>query len=171
METHPVDPRDIGWEQESAVYRVYFWDRANVASHEYEVTGAGLDEALGWARGRAEEEGWGYTFYVKVVDTEGAGLVRLDGVVGTRSPTRDGPRPPPRRGRRSHHVPTAGPARCARGRPSVIGSGPGQLWQGRTHWTYWKCTFGFGPCRTTGAMPNWSTAATVSCGREQLGSG
>ena len=32
--------------------------------------------------GRAEEEGWGYTFYVKVVDAEGAGLVRPDGVVG-----------------------------------------------------------------------------------------
>jgi hypothetical protein len=82
MKTEPVDPRDGTWEQDEASYLVYFWDRANVASHEYEVTEAGIDEALSWARGHSAEKGWTYTFYVKVTEGEKFGLVRIEGVRG-----------------------------------------------------------------------------------------
>ena len=82
METKLVDPRDVEWEQDHPCYRVYFWDRANVMSHEYEITEAGIDESLAWARGHAREEGWEYTFYVKVTAQGQCGLVRIEGVTG-----------------------------------------------------------------------------------------
>ncbi|MBH1936065.1 hypothetical protein I5Q34_17615 [Streptomyces sp. AV19] len=82
MKTQPVDPRDMTWEQDQAVYRVHFWDRSAVASYEYEVTGADVGEVLGWARGRAEAEGWAFTLYVRVDGGDGPGLVRLCGVAG-----------------------------------------------------------------------------------------
>jgi hypothetical protein len=75
-----VDPRDIAWEQDEPRYRVYFWDRARTASHEYAITDAGIDEALAWARTRAADEGLTYTFYVEVTAPHGPGLVRIEGV-------------------------------------------------------------------------------------------
>ncbi|MBY8886370.1 hypothetical protein K7472_16060 [Streptomyces sp. PTM05] len=82
MRTRVVDPRDVEWEQDEPRYRVYFWDRERVTSHEFAVTDAGVDEALAWARQRAGAEGWAYTFYVEVAPPHGPGLVRLEGVAG-----------------------------------------------------------------------------------------
>ncbi|WP_405747224.1 hypothetical protein OG422_29180 [Streptomyces sp. NBC_01525] len=82
MERRSVDPRDISWEQENPAYRVYFWDKESVTSHEFEVTDSTIDEVLSWTRSRATEEGWEYTLYVKVSDPEGDGLVRIDGLTG-----------------------------------------------------------------------------------------
>jgi len=83
MNIESVDPRDGTWEQDSAVYRVYLWDRNEIQSHEYEVTDASVEEVLAWARDRAKEPGWDYTLYVRVDDSAGRrGLVRLDGVLG-----------------------------------------------------------------------------------------
>jgi hypothetical protein len=80
MRTRPVDPRDIVWEQDEPRYRVYFWDRPQMTSHEYAIADAGIDEALAWARGRAHDKGWTYTFYVEVTAPYGPGLVRVEGV-------------------------------------------------------------------------------------------
>ncbi|MET9296269.1 hypothetical protein [Streptomyces sp. NPDC003077] len=82
MEKRRVDPRDISWEQETPTFRVYFWDRNAVTSHEYEVTGSTVEEVLAWAHGRADEEDWTFTLYVKVSDSDGDGLVRIAGVAG-----------------------------------------------------------------------------------------
>ncbi|EME97874.1 hypothetical protein J7W19_22475 [Streptomyces mobaraensis NBRC 13819 = DSM 40847] len=83
MLTRRVDPRDIVWEEDRAVYRVYFWDTRSRQSHEYEVTDGDVDEVLGWARDRAAGQGWAYTVYAKVGGQgDGPGLVRLCGVVG-----------------------------------------------------------------------------------------
>jgi len=83
MHIEPVDPRDGTWEMDSAVYRVYLWDRTQIESHEYEITDASIDEVLAWARDRTNKPGWGYTLYVRVDDIAGRrGLIRLDGVLG-----------------------------------------------------------------------------------------
>ncbi|MBV9026215.1 MAG: hypothetical protein JO362_21050 [Streptomycetaceae bacterium] len=85
MEIRLVDPADIKWEQDHAVYRVYFWDTATVTSHEHEITGADIEEVLAWTHREAQEHGWSYTVYAKV-SREGAlggpGLIRLAGVLG-----------------------------------------------------------------------------------------
>ncbi|MET7380292.1 hypothetical protein ABZT08_15980 [Streptomyces sp. NPDC005526] len=82
MNIRPVDPRDMTWEQDHAVYRVYFWDTAKNHSHEYEVTEADIDEVLDWTRREAKSRGWSYTVYVKVSDEGQPGLTRLCGVAG-----------------------------------------------------------------------------------------
>lgn len=44
----PIDPRDISWEQDVAVYRVYFEDRTG-ATDEWRITGAAnVSEVLTW---------------------------------------------------------------------------------------------------------------------------
>ncbi|MGW1837093.1 hypothetical protein [Streptomyces sp. NPDC002067] len=82
MECKSVDPRDISWEQDLPTFRVYFWDKESVTSHEFEVTDSTIDEVLNWTRSRAAEEKWEYTLYVKVSDSDGDGLVRIDGLTG-----------------------------------------------------------------------------------------
>ncbi|MEV5879974.1 hypothetical protein AB0L75_38345 [Streptomyces sp. NPDC052101] len=82
MRIRPVDPRDMTWEQDHAVYRVYFWDTASTHSHEYQVSEADIDEVLAWTRREAESHGWSYTVYAQVGDDGQPGLVRLCGVMG-----------------------------------------------------------------------------------------
>lgn len=83
MEKRLVDPRDISWEQDEAVYRVYFWDKVKMASIEYEVTESSLIEVVEFARSHAQENGWTYTLYVKVCDIQDEnGLIVLEGVTG-----------------------------------------------------------------------------------------
>jgi hypothetical protein len=81
MQIRPVDPGDIAWEQDHAVYRVYFWDTASNHSHEYQVSESDIDEVLAWARREAEAHGWSYTIYVQVSDEGQPGLLRLCGVI------------------------------------------------------------------------------------------
>ncbi|MGW1049867.1 hypothetical protein [Streptomyces sp. NPDC002521] len=82
MHIRPVDPRDMAWEQDHALYRVYFWDTASNQSHEYQVSEADVDEVLAWTRREAESQGWTYTVYAQVSDEGRPGLVRLCGVMG-----------------------------------------------------------------------------------------
>ena len=46
MEKRLVDPRDVEWEQDETCYRVYFWDKVNMTSHEYELTESTIEKAL-----------------------------------------------------------------------------------------------------------------------------
>lgn len=60
----PIDPRDISWEQDVAVYRVYFEDRTG-ATDEWRITGAAnVSEVLTWAELQAL--GRMATIYVEV---------------------------------------------------------------------------------------------------------
>ncbi|WP_130179262.1 hypothetical protein [Cryobacterium sp. SO1] len=89
METRPIDPRDISWEQDDPAYRVYFWELYSAgyapSSDEWQVTHADVHEVITWAekergdRGyelfvehqerREERTGWAHTL----------GLIRLAG--------------------------------------------------------------------------------------------
>ncbi|MFE7130488.1 hypothetical protein ACFVIM_06500 [Streptomyces sp. NPDC057638] len=83
MEIRGIDPRDTTWEQDHARYRVYFWDRLNTHSHEYEILGeVDIGELLAWAEEYATERGWAYTVYVVATDRGERGLIRLAGVLG-----------------------------------------------------------------------------------------
>lgn len=86
-----MDPRDIEWEAERPVYRVYFWHQPpappdvgqeQVGWHcdEYRLTGAtDVEEALNWARGRAKADQT-FVLYAECGDVKGQGLLRLWGV-------------------------------------------------------------------------------------------
>ena len=76
MHAMPVDPRDQNWESDSPAYRVYFWQ--DMASDEWELSEADIDEVLAWADAHAD----GRTMTVWVVhrDSEGVGLIRLAGI-------------------------------------------------------------------------------------------
>lgn len=83
MDIRAIDPRDTAWEQDHARYRVYFWDRAAVTAHEYEVVDdVDIDDLLPWASAYAAEHGWAYTVYVSTCDGDSPGLIRLAGVQG-----------------------------------------------------------------------------------------
>jgi len=82
MKIDLVDPRDVNWEIDYPIFRVYVWHRPKRTSYEYEITDASLDEVLSWARERTREPGWAYTLYARVDDGVQRGLVRLDGAVG-----------------------------------------------------------------------------------------
>lgn len=85
-----VDPRDITWEDDRPVYRVYFWhqppapsgaDQARAMWHcdEYRLTeAADVEEVLGWARNTARSDQT-FTLYVEHRDAHQSGLVRLVG--------------------------------------------------------------------------------------------
>ncbi|WP_432537254.1 hypothetical protein [Kineococcus arenarius] len=82
MDVVGVDPRDISWEVDQPVYRVYFWGRPGRdeagACDERRVSGAGdVEEVLRWARGCAEERV--FVVYVETSDGEEQGLLRLYG--------------------------------------------------------------------------------------------
>lgn len=74
----PVDPRDQVEGVDDPRYRVYFWDRDQNRSDEYEITGADVHEVLAWAdhnvRGRT------YSVWVSLPTTgQGVNLLRLTG--------------------------------------------------------------------------------------------
>ncbi len=77
-----MDPRDISWEIEQPVYRVYFWgvpgpDAAS-ACDERRVAGAGdVEEVMRWARRHAQ--GRVFVVYAETSDGGQRGLLRLYG--------------------------------------------------------------------------------------------
>jgi hypothetical protein len=92
MDVRLVDPRDIGWESESMVFRVHFWKQAaappgtphglaGFESEEFEVRGAAdVRDVLTWAD-TAAGTARTYTVYVVIADKAGeSGIVRIAGV-------------------------------------------------------------------------------------------
>ena len=81
MDAVGVDPRDVQWEQDSPVYRVYFWRSgagANWSSDESRITGASDVEAvLSWASDQAD--GRVVVVYAETTDRGQLGLLRLLG--------------------------------------------------------------------------------------------
>lgn len=85
-----VDPRDIEWEVDQPVYRVYYWHQppaprgiaqSDVMYHceEHRVSGArDLDEVLDWARSTARPEQT-FVLYVEHTQDGSPGLIRLAG--------------------------------------------------------------------------------------------
>ena len=90
MDVRAVDPRDIRWEVDSPVYRVYFWTQPPAPpdvppevvmyeSNEFELTGAqDVHEVLAWADENAPA-GAMYTLYAVMERNGGPGLVHLAG--------------------------------------------------------------------------------------------
>ena len=90
MKVREVDPRDITWELDDPVFRVYFWKMYARAPEpatpdawecmEYEVSEADVKEVIRWADEYTDREGSDrYTFYLRVDDADGPGMVRLFG--------------------------------------------------------------------------------------------
>lgn len=89
MDVRLVDPRDVGWEIGSPLYRVYFWERqppppgapelVGYHSAEFEASGAeDVGEVLAWGEETATA-GSTYTVYAVVEIGGERGLVRLRG--------------------------------------------------------------------------------------------
>ena len=76
MRISPVDPRDISWEQQDPVYRVYFKSADGVATEEYELLEASVDDVLAWARLEAPRRG-SFVVYTCVELRGERGLLRL----------------------------------------------------------------------------------------------
>lgn len=87
-----VDPRDIEWEVDQPVYRVYFWhqppappgvaqEHMGYHCHEHRLTGADdVHEVLRWATDTAQPE-QSFTLYVEHDSLErGRGLIHLAGI-------------------------------------------------------------------------------------------
>ena len=87
MDVRSVDPRDVRWEVDAPVYRVYFWSGETLhQAEEFELTGAvDVHEVLAWAEENAPP-GSVYTLHA-VVEMDGEkGLVHLAGVDPTAAP-------------------------------------------------------------------------------------
>jgi len=73
VDVRPVDPRDTTWEVDEPAYRVYFWRPVpqpigvprGLASEEFEVTGADVQEVIAWAEATAGSDR-AYTLYALV---------------------------------------------------------------------------------------------------------
>lgn len=98
MKVREVDPREMTWEDDSPVFRVYFWKATPTPpgaenaysweSMEYEVSEADVKEVIHWADEYAEREGEDrYTLYVCSDDAYGPGIIKLSGVDPTAVPT------------------------------------------------------------------------------------
>ena len=91
MNIDSVDPRDIEWELDRPVYRVYFWhqppaplgiQKSQMAYHsdERRVSGAeDVHEVLTWAAETARPEQT-FTVYIELMDDGSPGLIRLAGI-------------------------------------------------------------------------------------------
>lgn len=77
MQAEGVDPRDIEWEREHPVYRVYFWGRGYSDEHRL-LDAADVYEVLEWARRTAKSDET-FTLYVEHHDGRAVGLLRLAG--------------------------------------------------------------------------------------------
>ena len=88
MDVRPIDPRDVRWEVDAPVYRVYFWTGETLhEAEEFELTGAeDVHEVLAWADENAPPESI-YTLYAVVEMGGEKGLVHLAGVDPTAQPT------------------------------------------------------------------------------------
>jgi len=84
VDVHLVDPRDITWEMDNPIFRVYFWylqypERADSgwASQEWEITGTDVSNVQKWAEDQAN--GRRFVLYARVETADGHGLIRLQG--------------------------------------------------------------------------------------------
>lgn len=85
-----VDPRDVTWEDEQPVYRVYFWGRSKAPAdvppehvgyycREHRVLDADdIHEVITWAN-HAAVGGENYTLFVERQESGETGLIRLAG--------------------------------------------------------------------------------------------
>ena len=99
MITEGVDARDIEWEVDQPVYRVYFWHQPSAPPgvsqeqmgyhcEEYRVRGASdVHEVLDRARTTARPEQT-FTLYVELIDDGRPGLIHLAGIDPTCRPER-----------------------------------------------------------------------------------
>lgn len=90
MHAQGVDPRDVTWEDEQPVYRVYFWGRSKAPDNvppehvgyycrEYRVSDADdIHEVIAWAD-QATVGDETYTLYVERQESGETGLIRLAG--------------------------------------------------------------------------------------------
>jgi hypothetical protein len=100
MRVETVDPRDTLWEDNTPVYRVYFWSKALAPpeispekvgwrSDEYEIhDAADVHEVITWAQG-PEHGGRAFTLYVSLERNGEPGLVHLARVDPTIPRTND----------------------------------------------------------------------------------
>lgn len=79
MRAESVDPRDVEWERETPVYRVYFWGPGATSDEHRVLDAADVHEVLDWA-GRTAKPDETFTLYVEHRDGSGTGLIRLAGV-------------------------------------------------------------------------------------------
>jgi hypothetical protein len=75
MDVTEIDPRDQTWEIDAPRYRVYFHD-SHGNSHEHEIAGVEVTEALAWAEHERRDRS--FILYA-CVPHDGIGLVRLSG--------------------------------------------------------------------------------------------
>jgi hypothetical protein len=108
MRIRSVDPRDVGWGEDSPNYRVTFWERQSplppgippeamgYTSYEYEISDAvDVFQVIAWAEAEAGDHT--YTLYATVSshnDPHGEpGLLHLAGIDPTEAPPRAVERP------------------------------------------------------------------------------
>jgi|SRR5450755_2376449 hypothetical protein len=87
MRAHPVDPRDIQWEEDITTYRVYFWQQGTTGgwiSDEWEIEDADISQVLNWATDKANDRS--FVLYAKTGNDESPGLLTLFGTDPTRRP-------------------------------------------------------------------------------------
>jgi hypothetical protein len=88
VETSRVDPRDVRWEMDGRVYRVYFWrapshpDGMHTCSETRVTDVDSITEVLEWSAARAD--GRDVVVYLELEEQPGApgaerGLIRLHG--------------------------------------------------------------------------------------------
>ena len=102
MDISGVDPRDIEWEADRPVYRVYFWHQPTAPAgvvqdvmmwhcDEYRLSDVvDVEEVLGWARSRARSDQT-FVVYVEQRDARQLGLVRLFGTDPNSAASSSGP--------------------------------------------------------------------------------
>ncbi len=90
MRTEGVDPRDVTWEDDRPIYRVYFWGRGTAPAHvppdlvgyycnENRMLGASdVHEVIAWANQTAKPNET-YTLYVEHQHAGETGLIQLAG--------------------------------------------------------------------------------------------
>lgn len=86
MEIEGVDPRDIEWELDCPVYRVYFWSQpaggaapAMYHAEEHRITGArDVHDVIAWATDKSRPDQV-FTLYVEHTAHGSRGLIRLGG--------------------------------------------------------------------------------------------
>ena len=88
MRIDPVDPRDISWENDRPVYRVYFWTPGRSACEEYRVQDASsVREVLAWARDQTapsgSQAGRSAELWIEAETRDGLGLLRLEDATQT----------------------------------------------------------------------------------------
>ena len=76
MKISSVDPRDVSWEQQDIVYRVYFKSDDGAVSEEYELLETNVNDVLAWARLERPRRGK-FVVYTCIECNGERGLLRL----------------------------------------------------------------------------------------------